>query len=144
MKSTFFVIISLFFLGSCSKKNDDCETIQPPEPAINIRILDASGNSLIGEDNIYNSSEITLTRGDKTINLLFPKNNEETYITLYYPDMESDKDYQLKLTNQEIDFLNLILANNDGFCYDILEVEALYINGKEIQRDANYAYVIEK
>ncbi len=119
----FFGIITFFILFSCDK-NDNCEAVIPAQPAINIRILDNEGNSLIGENNIYKPSEISLTRGSQIINLIFNDNNEETYITLYYPEIESGKDYQLKLNNEETDILNLKLKNIEGECFDFLSVQA--------------------
>ena len=144
MKNTILIILSLVLLASCNK-NDECEAIIPSDPAFNIRIVDGDGISLIGENNIYKPSEITLTRGSQTIFLLFNEYNEETYIKLYYPEIESGKDYQLKLNEQETDILNLTLKNIEGECFDFLSVEAFYINGAEVPFDSDsYSYVIQK
>ncbi len=146
MKNILIVIFSFLMLSSCSKKSDDCAATDPKEPAFNIRIMDAEGNSLIGEDKIYKPSEIKLSRGSQTIFLIFEDANDgETYIRLYYPEMESEKDYQLKLNEQEIDILNLKLKNIEGECFDFLSVEAFYVNGIEIQLDNDsYSYIIQK
>ncbi|MEH6763183.1 MAG: hypothetical protein V7655_01690 [Aequorivita antarctica] len=144
MKNTFLIIFSLLFMLSCDT-NDDCAATDPREPAINIRIVDTAGNSLIGENNIYKPSEITLSRGSQEVFLIFNEYNEETYIKLYYPEMESEKDYQLKLNDQEIDILNLRLKNLEGECFDFLSMESFSINGEEIQLDNNsYSYIIRK
>jgi len=145
MKNTILLIFSLLILASCTKKNEECESIQPPEPAVNIRILNEAGKSLIGENNIYKPSEITLTSGDETIFLLFEESDEETYIKLYYPDIVSGQDYQLKLNEEETDVLNMKLIVNEGFCYDVLSVEAIFINGKKILYDTDlFSYIILK
>ena len=140
-----YLLFSFFLLLIACDTNNDCAATDPREPAFSIRILDNEGNSLIGEDKIYKPSEIALTRGSQIINLIFNEYNEENYITLYYPEMESEKDYQLKLNDQEIDILNLKLKNIEGECFDFLSVEAFYVNGIEIQFDNDsYSYIIQK
>ncbi len=144
MKHNIVIIISFLFLLSCTKKNEDCATIQPPEPDIYIKIEDSFGISLIGEDNIYKPSEITLTRENQTVPLMFLEENEETLIKIYYPEIESGEDYQLKLNDQETDILNLKLVNTEGFCYDVLSVEVLKVNDVELMNEGGFAYVIIK
>ena len=141
----FMTIIALLILSSCSKKDDDCPVIDIIEPAINITILDSLGNSLIGENNIYKPSEITLIRGAQTVFLSFQENNDITYIRLLYTDMESEMDYELKLNELETDILNIKYRSERGECYDYLVVEAFYVNGEELVYDNDlYSYIIRK
>jgi len=145
MKSIVIIIFSLLLLSSCSNDVNNCAATDPREPAINILIVDAQGSSLIGEENVYKPSEITLSRGDQTIFLIFNEDNEEIFITLYYPEMESVKDYQLKLNDQEVDILNLKLRTTAGECFDFLSVNTFLLNGEEIQMDSELnAYIIRK
>lgn len=145
MKNIVVLLFSVILLSSCSRNIYNCAQIDPREPAVNISIVDSDGNSLIGEDNIYKPSEITLTRGDQTILLIFDLVNDETQITLYYPEMKSGEDYQLKLNDQETDVLNLNLENLVGECFDFLSVNTFLYNGEEIQLNSNLnSYRIEK
>lgn len=145
VRNIVIVTFSLILLSSCSPNSNDCSAIDPVPPEVKISIVDSEGNSLIGENNIYKPSEITLTRGDQTIFLMFSEYNEKTYINLYYPEMESGKDYKLKLNDQETDILNLQLKLIPGACFDFLSVEAFFLNGEEIQFDNDsYSYIIRK
>lgn len=144
MKNTFLIILSLFFMLSCDT-NDDCAATDPPPTTVQILILDSDGNSLIGEDNIYKPSEIRLDRGNQNIPLRFYDFDGKTYIDLYYYEMESEKDYNLKLNEQETDILNLKLNTYNTDCFDGLKsVVKFILNGEEIQRDVNYAFIIQK
>lgn len=145
MKNTVLIVFALLILSSCTKNNYGCGATDPKEPAINIRILDSEGNSLIGEDNLYKPSEITLTRGKQTIYLLFNENDNETSILLYFTEIVSGVDYQLKLNDQETDILKLDLKISESECFDVLYVEAFYLNGEEIQLDNDsFSYIIRK
>ena len=138
MKNVVVIIFSLALLSSCA-------SFDPREAAINISIVDKEGNSLLGDDNIYKPSDITLTRGDQTILLIFNEVNEETQIRLFYSEMESGKDYQLKLNDQETDVLNLKLETLVSECFDFLSVDAFFLNDEEIQmNEDSYAYIIKK
>ncbi|MCG2430512.1 hypothetical protein [Aequorivita xiaoshiensis] len=145
MKNTILLIFSLIILSSCTKKEGDCSVIDIIEPVINISILDSLGNSLIGENNIYKPSEITLTRGSQTVFLSFEENNNITYIRLLYTDMESEKNYELKLNGLETDILNIKYRLERGECFDYLVIEGFYVNGEEMVFDNDsYSYIIRK
>ena len=142
----FTASVALLILSSCSKSfNDDCAATDPPYPTIQISIIDSEGNSLIGEENIYKPSEIKLNRGDQNISLRFYEYEGKTFMELSYFDMESEKDYFLKLNEQETDILNLKLNTYNTDCFKGLRnVEKFLLNGVEIQRDVNYSFVIQK
>lgn len=139
------VIFCTLLITSCSKQNNDCASIFPVPPEVNISIVDSEGNSLIGEDKTYKPSEITLTRGNQSIPLSFNEYDGQMVITMFYPEMESGKDYLFKLNDQETDTLNVILKKINGECFDTLSIEGFFINGVELQfnRDS-YSYVIIK
>lgn len=145
MKNIVVIIFSVLLLSSCSRNIYNCAETDAREPAINISIVDSEGNSLIGEDNIYKPSEITLTRGDQTIFLVFIEFSEETQIRLFYSEMESGKDYKLKLNDQESDVLNLKLKTLVSECFDFLSVDAFFLNGEEAElNNDSYSYIIQK
>lgn len=145
MKHIIIIVIGLFLLASCSIERDNCAATDPREPAINIRIQNEAGNSLIGENKIYKPSGITLTREDQSVMLLFNEENGQTYITLYYPEMESGRDYKLKLNDQETDILKLKLRYLVGQCFDFLSVDTFYINDQKIELDSiSNSYIIKK
>ena len=100
---------------------------------------------MIGENNIYKPSEITLTRGSQTVFLSFEENNNITYIRLLYTDMESEKNYELKLNGLETDILNIKYRLERGECFDYLVIEGFYVNGEEMVFDNDsYSYIIRK
>lgn len=145
MKNISIVIFSFLILSSCSKRNDDCATTDPPEPTVQISIIDNEGNSLLGENNTYKPSEITLNRGSQNIPLRFYEYDGKIFMELYYYEMESEKDYALKLNDQETDILNLKLNTYNTDCFDGLKSLVKFnLNGVEIQRDVNYAFIIQK
>lgn len=146
MKNTILLLFSLMILTSCStSSNDDCAATDPPEPTVQISIIDREGNSLVGENNIYRPSEITLNRGSQNIPLRFYEYDGKTFIEFYYYDMESEKDYSLKLNDQETDVLNLKLNTYNTDCFEGLRSLVKFnLNGEEIQRDANFAFIIQK
>ncbi len=145
MKHIIIIVIGLFLSSSCSIERDNCAAMDPREPAINIRIQNEAGNSLIGENKIYKPSQITLTRNDQTIPLIFDDETGQTYIKLYYPEMESGKDYKLKLNNQETDTLKLKLRYLVGQCFGFLYVNTFYINYQKIEMDSlSNSYIIKK
>ncbi|MBK5212453.1 MAG: hypothetical protein JJE55_02180 [Flavobacteriaceae bacterium] len=142
----FTAIIALLILSSCSKKDDNlCATTEPPSDTITISIIDNEGNSLLGENNTYKPSEITLNRNNQNIPLRFYEYDGKTFMELYYYEMESEKDYALKLNDQETDILNLKLNTYNTECFKGLRsVVKFNLNGEEIQRDVNYAFIIQK
>lgn len=146
MKNTLLVFISLFVLISC-EKNDDiniCATKEPPADYIVISIIDSEGNSLLGVNNTYKPSDITLNRGYKFIPLRFFEYDEKILLILPYYEMESEKNYELKLNEQETDILNLKINwyNTDCFLY-LKSVERFVLNGVEIQSNGDF-YEIQK
>lgn len=140
------VIISLLILTSCSKTIDnDCATVSPPEQSIPVSIIDAEGNSLIGEDNVYKPSEITLTNGSQSVFLSFYEVDEKTYMGLYYVDMLSDTDYYLKLNADETDTVNLKLKTYNTECFNELKsVETFLYNNQEISPSGGNPFTIQK
>ncbi len=145
MKNILVLIFSLVLLSSCSRNRFNCAQTDDREAAINISIVDGDGNSLIGEDKIYKPSGITLTRGDEEILLIFNEFDEKTLIKLFYSEMESGKDYQLKLNEQETAELNLKLETLVSECFDFLTVDTFLLDGQEVQlhNDSN-TYIIQK
>lgn len=145
IRSLGIIIFSLFLFSACSPNLNDCAAIDSRIPAVDIRIQNKAGKSLIGEENTYKPSEITLTRGEQNILLIFNENKEGTYITLYYPEMESEKDYLLKLNDTETDILNLKFKNLAGRCFDFLTVETFNLNNQKIKLDSvSNSYIIQK
>jgi len=146
LKNTILLFFSLMILTSCSKSfNDDCAATDPPEPIVQILIVDSDGNSLIGENNVYKPSEITLNRGNQNISLRFYDYDGKTFMEFYYYEMESEKDYALKLNDQETDILNLKLNTYNTDCFEGLRSLVKFnLNGEEIRRGADYAFIIQK
>lgn len=145
MKKLVLIIFGLMVFASCSKSdNHNCATVSPPEPAVSILIVDSEGNSLLGEDNVYKPSEIKLNRGSQEIPLMFYDQDGTTFMSLWYHDMESEKDYFLKLNEEETDVINLKINTYNTECFQGLRgLEKFLVNGKEIQSDS-HAFVIEK
>ena len=146
MKNTLLIFISLFLLISC-EKNDDinkCASKEPPADYIVVSIIDSEGNSLLGINNTYKPSDISLSRGHKFIPLSYFKYDEEIYMMLSYYEMESEKEYELKLNSQETDIINLKISmyNTDCFLY-LKRVEKFVLNGNEIQFNGDF-YEIQK
>ncbi|MBT0608572.1 hypothetical protein [Aequorivita echinoideorum] len=143
MRNKIIIILSFIIMFSCG--NDDCENIFPLIPQISISIEDIDGNSLLGEENIYKPSEITLTRGNQNIQLIFEETEGKIILYLDYTDMESGQDYLLKLNDVETDILNLTICVNKGECSDTLVVEKFLLNGEEIIKNAeSFRYIIQK
>ncbi|MEM0516968.1 MULTISPECIES: hypothetical protein [Aequorivita] len=141
-----YVVFFLLLIMSACDTNDDCAATDPPPQSIHISILDTEGNSLIGENNIYKPTEITLDRGNQNIPLRFYDYDGKTFIELYYYDMESEKDYNLMLNQQETDILKLKINIYNTDCFtELKSVEKFLLNGEEIQRDnETYSYIIQK
>ncbi len=145
MKNIVVLIFSLVLLSSCSRNRFNCAQTDDREAAINISIVDGDGNSLIGEDKNYKPADIKLTRGSQEIVLIFNEFGETTLIKLFYSEMESGKEYQLKLNDQETAELNLKLETVVSECFDFLSVETFLLNGQEIQEDSDSnTYIIQK
>ena len=145
MKNKILIVLSCILLLSCNK-NDECEAIQPPQPIAFISIIDGDGVSLIGEDNVYKPSEISLIKDGQQISAIDFYEDESigiTVIQIYFDLLESGQDYILKLNSQETDILNLDIVRNDGFCFNTFEIEEFRVNGQAIQPDLN-TYVIQK
>ncbi|PVW13833.1 hypothetical protein DDV96_11810 [Marixanthomonas spongiae] len=68
----FFLIIVLQFF-SCDRYDDCAMLLSPPQSVALVTIEDSKGNSLLGEDNVYKPSEITLTGNEDTLFLNFFK-----------------------------------------------------------------------
>lgn len=145
MKNIIVLIFSVVLFSSCSRTIYNCAQIDDREAAINISIVDGEGVSLIGEDKTYKPSNITLTRGNQEVLLIFDEFDETTIIKLFYSEMESGKDYQLKLNDQETAQLNLKLKTEVNECFDFLAVDTFLLDGEEIslQSDSN-TYIIQK
>ncbi|RFN58319.1 hypothetical protein [Marixanthomonas ophiurae] len=136
--------ILLFIFASCSKDNySDCALVSPVEPIAFISIEDSEGVSLLGEDNVFKPSEITLTRGTDTLFLDFSEGDDKMAIVLFIEQFESEEDYSLNLNDEESEILNLTLKLNPGKCFDVLSIEKFKLNGEEIQPE-NGAYIIQK
>lgn len=136
--------ILLFIFASCSKDNySDCALVSPVEPVAFISIENSEGVSLLGEDNVYKPSEITLTRGTDTLFLDFSEGNDKMVIVLFFEQFESEKDYFLNLNDDETEMLNLSLKLNPGKCFNVLSIEKFKLNSEEIQLE-NGAYTIQK
>tara|TARA_R100000306_G_scaffold945_1_gene2588 strand:- start:186 stop:662 length:477 start_codon:yes stop_codon:yes gene_type:complete len=139
------IIVCFFILQfvSCDS-NDDCGSYLSPSPSITyISIEDSEGNSLLGENNEYKPSKITLTRGTDTLLLDFSEGNDKIAIVLFFEQLESEKNYSLNLNAEETEILNLTLKINRGECFDVSEIETFRLNGAEIQPE-NGAYIIQK
>jgi|SRR5690554_5006910 len=145
MKNILVLIFSLVLFSSCTRTMYNCAQTDSRETAINISIVDDEGNSLIGEDKNYKPADIKLTRGSQEIVLIFNEFGETTLIKLFYSEMESGKEYQLKLNDQETAELNLKLETVVSECFDFLSVETFLLNGQEIQEDSDSnMYIIQK
>ena len=123
--------ILLFIFASCSKDNySDCALVSPIEPIAYISIEDSEGASLLGEDNVYKPSEITLTRGTDTLSLDFSEGNNKMAIVLFFEQFESEKDYSLNLNDDETDILNLNLKLTTNFYFFFFDLDhrLLYSN----------------
>ncbi|SRX55987.1 hypothetical protein [Aequorivita sp. CIP111184] len=145
MKNKILIVLSCLVILSCNK-NDECESIQPSQPIAFISIIDGDGVSLIGEDNVYKPSEISLEKDGQQISAIDFFEDESigiTVIQIYFDLLESGQDYMLKLNSEETDILNIDIARNDGFCFDTYEIEKFQVNGQAIQPDLN-TYVIQK
>lgn len=146
MKNIILIVISLFLLSSCEKNDDDnlCATTSPPPDFITISIVDNEGNSLIGLNNTYKPSDISLIRGNQYIPLRFYEYDEIIFMEFDYYEMSSEKDYELKLNEQETDILNLKINryNTDCFLY-LKSVEKFVYNEIEIQSNSGF-YEIRK
>lgn len=123
--------------------DDYCATVSPPEAIAFISIADSEGNFLLGEDNVYKPSEITLTRDKDTLFLDFTEDNDKTAIILFHDQLESEKDYSLNLNDKESEILNLTIVVNETRCFDVSGIETFRVNGEEIQSENN-AYIIQK
>lgn len=150
MKKVASLIFGLFIIFGCSKSSDDCPPISPIDPSVNVAIVDMDGNSLIGDDNVYKPSEITLSRGGHNVELAFFEDNnfDLTMMTFLFDQMESEKDYFLKLNEDEVEVLNLsisLLAIDTDCSGSIQKIlDEFYLNGEKIDITNHYYYVIQK
>lgn len=142
MKNLLMVILVGTIFLSCTKKNY-CESIQPAQTVIQISIVDGNGNSLIGEDNRFKPSEITLSKFNQTVYLDFYEFEGNTFIQLNYGQINSKENYNFKLSELETDILNLTINTREGDCFDILEVGSFVLNGQIISNISNL-YTIQK
>lgn len=132
------------FFASCSDKYNECDTLYPALPEAGISIVDNDGNSLIGEDNLYKPSEISLTREEQNIPLDFFENDGKMIIFFYYGEIQEGTDYFLKLNSEETDVINLDLRIDEGVCFDILKIETFLYNNQEIHSDMGSIYTVHK
>lgn len=132
------------FFASCSDKYNECDTLYPALPEAAISIVDNDGNSLIGEDNLYKPSEISLTREEQNIPLDFFENDGKMIIFFYYGEIQEGTDYFLKLNSEETDVINLDLRIDEGVCFDILKIETFLYNNQEIHSDMGSIYTVHK
>jgi hypothetical protein len=132
------------FFTSCETRDDECDFVFPKQPIAGISIVDSEGNSLIGEDNVYKPSEITLSDGAEEIPLEFIEFREVTRMSFYFGFMISEKKYFLKLNETETDTINMTIHAYPTKCFGMMkEIEKFSVNGEEIEGEGDI-YVIQK
>lgn len=148
MKKSYLLgsLLILLILTSCSSKYDECESIIPAPSTITISIIDAEGNSLIGEENVYKPSDISLEKDGQDVNVIFLFTDEisgVTFINLNYPLLQSGQDYILELNSEENVILNLDVNRKDGVCFDSFEIETFRAKGIVVEpQDGVYSIQI--
>lgn len=92
-------LIFLFIIIVFSSCNDD--DIGDYSCEINLKIENESGENLIGEENLYMPSQISITQNDVTYEATFSFNESENYISCSTGELinfESDKPFYLTLS----------------------------------------------
>lgn len=147
MRKAFLLIFSLLFVLACSKNYDDCYSIFPGTPEVYVVLMDSEGNSLLGENNVYKPSEISLLRGEEKMdNLSFQEYSGGIIVmVLNYRQMEAEVDYELKLNEEESDIINIKKSDQDIQCLtNVKLLEEFWVNGEQILIKDNRWYVIQK
>lgn len=150
MKLQFRSILIFFIVAgsllACEGDEDQCAKEFPVCECASIAIVDADGNSLLGENNVYKPAEISLFRSQQSINIMEHVVANDTLMLFFFNDMESDQDYSLQLNDTETDILNLTLPIIIGSCFSVKNIEQFRVNGAFVEPDMDFSdrYTIQK
>ena len=146
MIKSLYIIFLCIVIISCNKNDDDtCAGVFPEEPVITFSIIDENGDNLLGEDNIFKPSQITLTRDDQSIDLFFYEQDNSTFLEVPYPQMEDEVTYFLKLTANDTDLLSVDWRLMDGSCFDSFSIDSFIYNQTNVEvEDTQFFYEIVK
>ena len=145
--STAFVVVSLFLVvfTSCKKNDDDaCANALPTCSCAYIGIVDSEGNSLLGPNNVYEPSEISLTNKGQVIDLIQDDlGGEDIFLRFSLVDIISGQDYLLQLSSIETDIVNLVVTEQTDECFTTFTLQEFRLNGMEIEVEGEFI-LIEK
>jgi len=133
MKNYFTITVCSFLilLNSCGNKNTGCEQFSPPDPLLDIVVVDAEGNSLLGDNGIYKPSNMVFENENGKVELKYDNGTSKS-LKFNIDDVNSGQDYSLKLNDQETETINMTIEKLDEKCGSYLNVISVKLNGKDI------------
>ena len=136
-----FVVLCLLLLKTSCKNNDDvdCTNFVPAPPEFSFTITNSNGDILIGEDAVYDVSELSLI-DDNSENAIFSFSSDDSIAGLSFKNMQSGGAYVFNIGDHED---TLILTIEAGECGARFVRELMY-NGSLFQSDETGFFTLIK
>jgi len=117
---------------SCGNDDDvDCTTALPPPNWFELGFFDTSGQPLIGT--VYLQDEFRVFNDNSEIFLSPVPFGNPNRLQVRYEDFDSNLDYYIELTAQDVDTLRFIFESTQGPCFLINDLQQVIYNGESLE-----------
>lgn len=143
----FIIFLCFLSIWSCKTDKDDidCSLYDFESRSLFIKLVDTEGNNLI-ENETYNADDIIILFNDYEIKNVVVKNVESinNLVVLNLIGTAGDNEFNIKLSNTEIDNLVLSLTAESAVCgYTFFKLNSVNYNGNnKIIEDFKGDYLI--
>ena len=128
----FLLVISILPLNSC-EDDPDCSTVLPPPNWFDLGFFSAEGEPLIGTEYLQEEFRVFNQAGEQFIRpMLF---GDSTRLQVRFEAFESDTDYYIEVTPEDIDTLNFSYEIRQRPCFRTYELVSFRYNGQNVPLD---------
>ncbi len=142
--------LSYFLLGfvvlNCNDDDVDCTVVLPPPDNFTLKLIDQTGNSLIG--NVYVQDSFKLYNSSETLYIKPFSTGLQDELVIFMADLTTNQDYYLELDPTDTDTLIVDYAINQSPCFSFRTLELFIYNEEaiyDIQNGGNdYNLIVTK